>query len=292
MRRRDFLGAAGLALTAASCGSESSTPAASTPAGKFTAELGLVLYSLRYLASKDLPGTLKLAADLGFRKVETGNLYRLSPEDFRKLLDDNGLTTPSMGASYKDLDTRLDEVAADAHALGANYVVCSTIPHSAKHLTAEDVKSAAETLNRWGDRLASQHLKLCYHIHGTEFDPSPDGTQFDTLLKLTDPKFANYEMDIFWVVYGFQDPADFLKLFPGRFPLLHVKDTRPGMTFGLTPADVAEDDSVPLGTGTVDVKAALLAGQEYGVEHFFLEEEAKDALPQIRQSLEYIKTLR
>ena len=147
-------------------------------------------------------------------------------------------------------------------------------------------------MNRWGERLAASGLRLCYHTHGTEFDPSPDGTRFDTLAKLTDPKYANFEMDIFWIVYGFQDPVRFLRRYPGRFPLMHVKDIRKGTVLGGSPADVREDESVPLGTGLVDVRAALLAAQAYGVRHLYLEEEAVDAIPQIRQSLRYLGGLR
>jgi sugar phosphate isomerase/epimerase len=183
-------------------------------------------------------------------------------------------------------------VAARAKALGAEFIVCSTIPHSAKHLAEKDCRPAADNLNRWGERLAASGLHLCYHIHGTEFDPSPDGTRFDTLAKMADPKYINFEMDIFWVVYGFQDPVQLLKRYPGRFPLMHVKDIRKGTILGGSPADVQEDESVPLGTGIVDVRAALLAAQTYGVKNYYLEEEAVAAVPQIRQSLRYLAGLR
>jgi sugar phosphate isomerase/epimerase len=259
---------------------------------RLRAEIGINIYSLRYQAEKDLPGTLALIRELGFKKVEAGNLYKCTPAEFRALLDSNGLRATSIGAAYKALGNDLDAVAAHAKALGAEYVVCSTIPHSAKHLAEKDVQPAADNLNLWGERLAASGLRLCYHTHGTEFDPSPDGTRFDTLAKLTDPKFINYEMDIFWIVYGFQDPVQFLKRYPGRFPLMHVKDIRKGLVLGGSPGQVREDDSVPLGTGIVDVRAALLAAQTYGVKHLYLEEEAVDAVPQIRQSLRYIAGLR
>ncbi len=277
--RRQFLAAAAAAL-----------PALAKPA--FRAEVGINIYSLRYEAEKDLPKTLALIRELGFRKVEVGNLYGRTPADFLRLLKSNGLQATSMGAAYKALNTDLSTVAANAKALGAGYVVCDTIPHSAKHLAPRDVQPAAGALNRWGERLAAAGLSLCYHTHGTEFDPSPDGTQFDTLLKLTNPKFVNFEMDIFWIVYGFQDPVKLLRRYPGRFPLMHIKDIKKGTNLGLTPADVNEDDSVPLGTGIVDVRSALLAAQDSGVRHFYLEEEAVTAIPQIHQSLEYLKTLR
>ena len=277
--RRQFLAAAAAAL-----------PAFAKPA--FKAEVGINIYSLRYLAEKDLRKTLALIRELGFRKVEVGNLHGRTPATFLSMLKSQGLVATSMGAAYKALNADIGPIAAQANALGVSYVVCDTIPHSAKHIVAKDVTAAADSLNRWGERLAASGLSLCYHTHGTEFDPSPDGTHFDTLLKLTNPKFVNYEMDIFWIVYGFQDPVQFLRRYPKRFPLMHIKDIKKGTKLGLTPADVAEDDSVPLGTGIVNVEAALLAAQDTGVKHFYLEEEAVDAVPQIRQSLQYLKTLR
>ena len=269
--------------------------AAALPAmakSSFRAEVGTNIYSLRYLAEKDLPGTLKLIRELGFREVEVGELYGHTAAGFLGLLKAAGLRATSFGAAYDALGKDLDAVAAQAHTLGTEYIVCSTIPHSAKHVTADDCRRAADALNRWGERLAKAGLRLCYHTHGTEFDSSPDGTIFDTLVKLTNPKFVNFEMDIFWIVYGHQDPVKLLQRYPGRFPLMHVKDIRKGTVLGGSPADVQEDDSVPLGTGLVDVRAALLAAQAAGVKHFYLEEEAVDAVPQIRQSLRYLAGLR
>lgn len=279
MNRRNFL------ATAAAL-----APALAKPA--FFAEVGINIYSLRNEAAKDLPGTLAQISKLGFRKVEAGDLYGRSPADFLRLLRDNGLQAVSMGASWDDLKKDPAAVAARAGAIGAGYVVCSTIPHSAKHLAESDVPPAAEALNAWGRTLSELGFSLCYHTHGTEFDPSPDGTRFDTLLKLTNPEFVAYEMDIFWIVYGSQDPAAMLARYPGRFPLMHIKDIRKGTKLGGSPADVLEEESVPLGTGIVAVEPALIAGQQHGVRHFFLEEEAVPALPQIRKSLQYLKRLR
>jgi sugar phosphate isomerase/epimerase len=277
--RRLFLAAAAAAL-----------PAAARPA--FRAPVGLALYSLRYQAEKDLPATLALVKELGFHEVEAGDFYGRSPAEFLGLLKAAGLRATSMGAAYDALGKDVDGVAAEARTLGAGYIVCSTIPHSAKHLAARDCPPAADHLNRWGERLAASGLRLCYHTHGTEFDPSPDGTLFDTLARLTNPKFVNFEMDIFWIVYGYQDPVQLLRRYPGRFPLMHIKDIRKGTVLGGSPADVREEESVPLGTGLVDVRAALLAAQTSGVRHYFLEEEAVDAAPQIRQSLRYLAGLR
>ena len=265
---------------------------ASATAKRSTAvRMGLEIYSLRGEAEKDLPATLSLIRKLGFHEVEGGDFYGRSAAEFRKMLDANGLKLTSMMAAYDRLSGDINAVAEDAHTLGAKYVVCSTVPHK-KKLTAEDCGRAIESLNRVGESLAKAGLRCCYHTHGIEFGKSPDGTLFDTLAKGTDPKFVNFEMDIFWIVYAYQDPVKLLHQYPGRFPLMHVKDIRKGTTLGGSPGDVLEEDSVPLGTGLVDIPAALRAARETGVRHFYIEDEAMDAVPQISESLRYLERIR
>lgn len=273
-------------VLAAACALGSATAKRST-----AVRMGLEIYSLRGEAEKDLPATLSLIRKLGFHEVEGGDLYGRSAAEFRKMLDANELKLTSMMAAYDRLSGDINSVAHDAHTLGAKYVVCSTVPHK-KKLTAEDCGRAIESLNRFGESLAKAGLHCCYHTHGIEFGKSPDGTLFDTLAKGTDPKFVNFEMDIFWIVYAYQDPVKLLHQYPGRFLLMHVKDIRKGTALGGSPGDVLEEDSVPLGTGLVDIPAALRAARETGVRHFYIEDEALDAVPQISQSLRYLERIR
>jgi sugar phosphate isomerase/epimerase len=274
-------------LLACACAALPATGKQKGGAGSF----GLEIYSLRGEAEKDLPATLAVIRKFGFKEVEVSALYGRSAAEFRRLLNRAGLRATSTMAEYASLGKDADSVAADARTLGAEYVVCSTIPHH-KQLTAEDVVRAAENLGRWGERLARSGLRLCYHTHGIEFGKSPDGTMFDTLVRHTDAKYVNFEMDIFWIVYAFQDPVKLLRQYPGRFPLMHVKDIRKGTVLGLSPADVREEDSVPLGAGIVDLPAALRAARETGVRHYYIEDEAVNAAQQIPESLKYLASIR
>jgi sugar phosphate isomerase/epimerase len=97
---------------------------------------------------------------------------------------------------------------------------------------------------------------------------------------------------VFCVVFGDQDPARMLERYSGRFPLMHVKDIRPGVTRTFNPGTVREEDSVPLGKGEVDWPLVLRAAGKAGVRHYLLEEEHPDAVRQMRQSLQFLKELR
>ncbi len=271
--RREFLAAAGLAATRG-----------------VPQPPGLQLYSLRREAEKDLSGTLALIRTLGFQELEAGDFYGRIAADFQRLLTANGLTVTSFGAEWAQLSSSTSRVADNARALGAGYVMCSAIPRN-KRLTLNDVTRAADNFNRWGEALSRSNLRFCYHPHGPEFVPGPDGTLFDTLARRMDPKFANFEMDVFWFVFGNQDPAQSLERYRGRFPLMHLKDIRKGEPRTFDPGTVAEEASVPLGAGEVNWPAVLDAARKSGVQHYYVEEEHPEAVKQIRQSLRYLENI-
>jgi len=258
---------------------------------KFSGKFSLQIYSLRREAKKDLPATLALIRKFGITEVEVSDLYGRSAREFRRLLDQEGLKATSMMAAHGQLTGEIQVVANNARTIGAAYVVCSTIPHR-KHLTAQDCHKAIHDFNRWGKVLAESKLRLCYHTHGVEFGPSAEGTLFDTLVKGTDPKFVNYEMDIFWIVFAHHDPVKLLHKYPGRFPLMHVKDIRKDTPLGGSPGDVLEEASVILGQGLVDIPSTLRAAQATGVRHYYIEDEAVNAAEQIPKSLRYLDSLR
>ncbi|HLK20322.1 MAG TPA: sugar phosphate isomerase/epimerase [Bryobacteraceae bacterium] len=252
---------------------------------------GLEIYSLRGDAEKDLPATLALIRKFGFHELEVGEFYGRTVPEFHKMLQQNELRATSMMAAYERLGSALDAVIADAHTLGVEYVVASTIPHE-RRISPESMTRAIDDFGKWGEKLSASGLHLCYHTHGVEFDKSAEGTLFDTLVQRTNPKHVNFEMDIFWIVYAFQDPAKLLHKYPGRFPLMHVKDIRKGTKLGGSPADVLEEESVPLGKGIVDIPAALRAAKETGVRHYYIEDEAVNAAEQLPESLKFLESIR
>jgi sugar phosphate isomerase/epimerase len=266
----------------------------SSAASSFSRTLGLQLYSLRREAASNLPKTLALVRELGFKELEVGDFFGRTASEFQQLLAEYGLKATSMGAGWEQLGNSIGQTMEDARTLGVEYVTCSQIPRQ-KPLTVQDIERGAKNLNRWGESLAGSGLRLCYHIHGYEFVPATGGdrnrTLFDTLAKRMDPSLVNFEMDVFWVVFGNEDPVKLLERYSGRFPLMHLKDIRPGEARTFDPGTVAEEASVPLGTGEVKWAPLLEAARMHGVKHYYLEEEHPSAVAQIRQSLEYLERI-
>ena len=256
-----------------------------------SAPVGLELYSFRDQFAKDVPGTLTKVKQMGFRDVEVAGTYGMSTGDFRKLLDQNGLKAIGVGASFEDLDRNVPKVLAEARALGAKYVVCFWIPHAGDAFTIQNAEQAVDVFNTAGSLLAQNGISLCYHTHGYEFQTYKDGTFFDYLAENFDPKFVNFEMDVFWVKSPGYDPIALLQKYPKRFPLMHLKDRKPGTPDSNTgKADV--ESNVTLGQGDVGIAAIMKQAKKSGVKHYFIEDESSRSTEQVPQSVTFLSGLK
>lgn len=254
-------------------------------------QIGLQLYSLRNEIPKDVSGSLSLIKSWGIKEIEGGGTYGMTIEEFNALAKKNNLRMISIGADFNELDKYPATVAARAKQFGAKYVMCAWIPHNGNDFTLADTEKAIAVFNKAGKVLAEAGISFCYHPHGYEFRPHEDGTLFDLMAKKMDPKYANFEMDVFWVKHPGNDPVALLKKYPNRFPLMHLKDRRHGTEgnqFGTAP----DDTNVVLGTGDVGIGAIMKIARQYGVKHFFIEDESAHAVEQIPQSLKYLKTIK
>ena len=255
-------------------------------------EIGLQLYSLRNQFKTEVPGTLDLVEKWGIREIEGGDTYGLPMEEFKELLKENKLKIVSVGADYNQLKTDPQSAIDRAKAFGAKYVVCFWIPHdNDDQFTIDHMKDAVDVFNAAGKLMSENGLTLCYHPHGYEFRPYEDGTLFDYLVKQTDPRYLNFEMDVFWVKHPGQDPVALLRKYPNRFLLMHLKDRQHG-TPGNQNGRADVETNVVLGTGDVGIAEIMREAKKAGVKHYFIEDESSRSVSQIPQSLQYLKRLR
>lgn len=252
---------------------------------------GLQLYSLRDDFKKDVPGTLAKVKSLGFREVELAGTYNLKPTEFKKLLDAHGLVPIAGHFPYERLRDDPKGVAQEAKELGLKYAGCAWIPHKGG-FDEKQCRDAAAVFNRAGAVLAGHGIKFFYHVHGYEFAPHGDGTVFDLLMSLTDPKTVSYEMDILWVVFPGQDPVKLFEKYGARWELVHLKDLKKGVSTGSLSGSTDVHNDVALGTGQVDYPAVLRAAHKADVKYYFIEDESPSVHEQLPQSLKFLREVR
>ena len=249
--------------------------------------LGIQLYSLRQRMEKDVPGALALVRDWGLTEVETAGYYGRTAAQFAEELKRHGLSAKSMHAGYEVLRDKFKDAVSDAKALGVTHVTTAWIPHK-DAFTREDAERAAKDFTEWGRALKAEGLRFMYHLHGYEFAPGPKGTLFDTILQNTPADTVQYEMDVFWVVRGGDDPVALLQRNKGRFAALHLKDMAKGTATGDHSGQAPDTTNVPLGTGMIDYPAVLRAARDSGTKLFYIEDESEKVVDQVPQTLQYL----
>ncbi len=254
-------------------------------------QIGLQLYSLRAQLQSDTPGTLDKVKAFGFQTVELAGTYSLTPEQFRQQLDARGLNAVSAHFPYERLRDDVEGVAHDAQVLGLKYVGCAWIPHT-DPFDEKTCRAAAAVFNQAGQALAKHGLKFFYHSHGYEFQPCQDGTLFDLLMHETNPKFVNFEMDVFWIVHPGQDPVKLLQKYGKRWQLMHVKGMRDSTPTGLITGRSEVTNDVAVGQGKINYLPILQAAKKAGVKYYIIEDESPSSEQQIPQSLDFLKQAR
>src|SRR6266550_3935693 len=220
---------------------------------------------------RDFVQTLGAAAMGQVLQPRTPSLYPRAP--IRKL-DRIGLQLYTVRHEMeKDVDATIAKVAA------AGYQEVEFAGYFGK--SPADVKAL---LDHHG--LAAQAhdagLQFAYHNHDFEFVPMEGSLPYDVLLEATDPKLVQLEIDLYWITKGGQDPLKYFARWPGRIPLVHVKDS------GGPP----DNKMMDVGAGTIDWKKIFAREDQAGIRHAFVEhDQPADAFASIKASCDYLKRL-
>jgi sugar phosphate isomerase/epimerase len=302
-KRREFLkrGAqliAGAAIIPMACnsapdnaaketGSADST-AGATPANASAAlqYFGLQLYTLRDDMPKDPKGVLKQVSSFGYNQIEgyegkDGIFWGMSNTDFKKYMDELGMTYVS---SHCDINKDFEKKAADAAAIGMKYLIC---PYKGPQKKLDDFKKFADEFNQKGEICKKNGIRFAYHNHDYTFKELEGQMPQDVLMNGTDPALVDYELDMYWVVAGGQDPETWLKKYKNRFKLCHVKDRTKGATEAA--------DSCTLGEGSIDYPKILKTAKENGMEYYIVEQEkyaGTTPLKAVEADAAYMKTIK
>ena len=257
----------------------------------FRGPVGLQLYSLRNEFAKDVPGTMAKVRAYGFRWVETAGTYGLSPADFRRLLEVNGLKAISGHFPYERYKNDVEGIIAEAKTIGLSYIGCAWIPHEGQ-FDEQECRDAIKVFTRAGEAVTRHRLKFFYHIHGYEFQPFEKGTLFDLMVSETKAGHVRFQIDTFWALHPGQDPVKLLQKHAQRWELMHLKDMRHGVRLGDLSGHSDDTNCVVLGSGQMDWPAILKTANRVGVKWYFIEDEAPNAAEQIPQTLRYLETIK
>ena len=260
--------------------------------------IGLQLYTVRTEMEKSVEETLREVAAIGYQEVEFAGYFDHSAQEIRRMLDRYGLTAPAVHVGYQSIESNLPQVVERAQIIGHRYIVIPMIDGDLiEH--PEAWKRASDVFNLAGEFSKQAGIQLAYHNHFFEFLPVDGKLLYDFLLEACDPELLKMELDFCWIAAAHKDPSLYFERYPGRFPLVHLKQLKK------LPDPAAEDESrsafferaspemTEVGEGAIDWKLALSQASQAGVQHFIVEHDApRSPFESIRTSYEYLQNLR
>jgi len=234
------------------------------------------MYTVRDEAAIDFAGTVRKIAQLGYDGIEFCGYGPGGAEELKKLLAELGIKAVSNHINMANIDQEI----ADAKTLGITYF--ATGSWNEFHAGRTGIEKAVEIWNEAGKKCAEQGIKLCYHNHDWEFIDVDGEKGLDFFYRLTDPKYVFAELDVFWVHRAGNDPAAYVSKYPGRVPVLHVKDA-------------SGDEKQPfaeVGHGSLDMPAVFKAAEAAGTQWFIVEQDRTSRTPfeSIEMSVNYMKS--
>ncbi|MBO0340394.1 sugar phosphate isomerase/epimerase family protein [Flagellimonas profundi] len=235
---------------------------------------GLALYTLRDNMESDVEATLQEVADVGYGYVEAagyseGKFYGMEPADFKELLSSKGLKPISTHQRVTEME-ETDAMVAAVKEAGFKYFVVPSPPRSLVEVDRETrtmkmkgtLDDFVDFLTELGKKCEMEGIQLLYHNHDMELKPDENGVKpLDYLLEHTDPKYVNFQMDLFWMTRADADPVAYFEKYPGRFKSWHVKDMD------------QQDRFAPVGKGKIDFKRILANKNKSGMQYFFVEQD-------------------
>jgi sugar phosphate isomerase/epimerase len=258
--------------------------------------ISIQLYTVRDILAADPAGTLATLADIGYTRVETAGTAGLTAEEFRALLDANGIraTSGHFGIPQPFDAAAWRETLATARTLGCRYVVHPFFGVGEDGSPIRDAavwRAFAQDLNRAGAMAREAGFQFGYHNHHYEFLRVSDGSgrrAWDILTSVADRRLVHIELDLYWSWRGAADPVDVIRANRGRILQFHVKDM-----------DV-ESEFADLGTGLIDFGRIFAQSDVAGVREYIVERdnagtgerEPADALDTARVGYEFLRNIR
>jgi sugar phosphate isomerase/epimerase len=254
--------------------------------------VGVQLYTVRSILPQKPLETLRAIEKIGYREVEVtaDGLAAIWPSLQKTSL--KAVSAHLNDELFMREQAKLPPALDDAKKRGFEYVVCPYVKPRDRG-GVEVIRKLGDTLNAAGELCNKAGLRLCYHNHAFEYQPTPDGRLLDVLMKTADPKLVSLELDVMWAHVGGADPVSILKQYGDRIPLLHLKNVAPAI-------ETRYNEEIPhaafreIGNGAVDIPAVLRAAKQAGVKHYFVEQDYTpgDPIQSLRESFQYLEGLK
>ncbi|NLX71362.1 MAG: sugar phosphate isomerase/epimerase [Clostridiales bacterium] len=270
--------------------------------------VALQVYSVRDYAEKDLKGTLEKIKEMGYDGVEFAGLYGNQASEVKSMVEELGLIPVSAHVPIEEMLADPDKVIGDYAEIGCKYIAIPYLTEERRpgqagfEKTIKEIEMLAKVAKKHG-------IQMLYHNHDFEFVKVDGEYGLDIIYNTISEDLLKTQIDTCWVNVAGEDPAEYVRKYSGRAPVVHLKDfvmrgkEKPEKLYELIGIESeqevkdSEEDFAfrPVGYGVQDFPSILKASEEAGAEWVVVEQDrpslGKTSLECAAMSREYLKKL-
>jgi len=198
--------------------------------------IALQLWSVKDEMRCDFAATVAQVAEIGYRGVELAGYGNLDVQGVDQTLRDAGLSVTGLHINFDKLSSNLNAVVSDALLLKTRYVTCSIWPKE-QFVSVAACEGIGLRLAQIGEIFRSFGIRFGFHNHAPEVTQIGGRSGLDWLFDAAAPRDLVSQPDVYWLHSGGYAPAQFLRRYGARCPLIHIKDHG---ELGCGPVDFAE----------------------------------------------------
>lgn len=272
-------------------------------------KLGYQIYSAREEAEKDLGAVCAKLKEFGYDGVEFAGFYGYTAEQINEILNKTGLTAVSSHVPYQTIIADMAGTIAFHKAIGCKFIAVPYLDEETRP-GAPGFAAAIRNIHQFGLMCKAEGIQLLYHNHDFEFIKLSGQYGLDFLYDAIPADALATELDTCWVNVAGEVPADYIRKYAGRCPIVHLKDfigakKEGAVLYALIKEDGSDDVKVaseqepafdfrPVGYGKQDIPAIIKAGLESGAQWFIVEQDRSSERPPLdaaKMSCDYVRGL-
>ncbi len=173
---------------------------------------------------EDFSDSIAKISAIGYTAAQVSAIGPISPEDVKRICDDNGITIVNTHIAWDRLKDDISSVIEEHNLWDCRHVAVGSMPRHFIEAGEEGLRQFIVEANEVGQTLHDSGLTFSYHNHSFEFIRYGDKNGLEILFEETDPRYVQAELDTFWIQFGGGDVCDWILSVKDRMPVVHFKD--------------------------------------------------------------------
>ena len=253
-------------------------------------KIGAQFFTLRDFCKtpEDLALSLRKVADIGYTTVQLSGTCEYDAAWMKEQLAANGLKCVVTHVPAPKLQENIKQVCNDHKVYGCPNVGLGMFSFNPKFDPLEARYEEFCAIHRpIAQTIKAEGLYFMYHNHNAEFRKLDGKPILDKMAEDFSADELGFILDTFWIQAGGANPAEYIRRYAGRIPVIHLKD------YQFATGEV-KNSICAIGDGNINFAAVAAAAADSGVDYMLVEQDdchGEDPFSALKRSYDYLKAM-